>query len=482
MKTIFYFTENAADKRIFSAFLLSVILLTQCFLFPAKAFELEKDELYVVDNLSDFFELEKDCSPQKVKLKGISSDEPLHISSDSINTLEFEECNFSSTDIVLPETVSTLKLTRTEFKKYDFIKNSTLQELDLTGERFNDLSFIPDTLYSIGLYQSNIPSLKGIEKCKTLYFVEIYDVNIESIENLRNLKSISTLVLCGTFIDDISPVENLPLNYLDVSSSTRIRSLEPITNIETLETFYAYNCEMALTQKVVDFVQNHGFTECAANAEGLDYQLQVKEIAEKIIKNDMTEDEKIYAVTKYVVEHMEFDDKFYEDDSWALELNRNGLKYALNGIGVCKNYTTLEGALLRLAGIDNYDIISEDHIWNAVRKGNRYYGIDATFIDSFGDIEMENDENYMEPYESFEKTHIGYVKPAGAYNIQTEETSEEPDITEKPTEKSEEKTYEKDNKLIFAVIIAASVLAAGGIVSAFVIRKKKTQGNFEHRG
>lgn len=403
------------------------MLVTPIFKTSAKAYEAPQDDCYYelsddkqtisIFNAKNLSALNNIGEIDEVCIYNTNISSPINLKNVATNKLTLENCNFSSKSITLPDTMTILELDNTTLGNYSCItNNNNIMQLNIKNCNLKDLKIIPKNIYEFGIYQTKIDSLKGIDECKNLTFFEAYDSNFTSIDELKNLNNLNTLVLGGTYVEDISAIKNLKLSYLDVSNSTKIKSLDPILNINTLQTCYAYNCEMAYSNNVVNFIQKNNITSNISK-EGLEYKNQVKQIANNIIKPNMTNEEKIYTIVKYVVDNVEYDKKYEESEDYGLELNRNGLKYALKGKGCCKNYTMLTTALLEEAKVNCYDVRSEDHIWNLVKLDNEYYWIDTTYIDEYDKNNIKNSDYYMEQSEFFEFTHPDVIRPNDAYNI-----------------------------------------------------------------
>jgi hypothetical protein len=171
---------------------------------------------------------------------------------------------------------------------------------------------------------------------------------------------------------------------------------------------------MAYTQELCNFLKKN-FINNNVSKEWKNIQASVKNIADEIFTDDMTEEEIIEETIWYVVDKMEYDFRIYEDDDLSWEYNQRALGYALEGIGVCKNYSALATVLLQEAGILVYEIKSFDHIWNIVKLDDGFYWIDPTWLDGISRDEMKESPYYMNNNYEFDD-HIALTIPCSMYD------------------------------------------------------------------
>ena len=121
---------------------------------------------------------------------------------------------------------------------------------------------------------------------------------------------------------------------------------------------------------------------------------QIDKIYNHIIKDGMTDDEKIKAITLYMIDNFEFDEDETINSNIA-PLETMTFKYK----GVCAGYAYLADALLCKAGINSYYVVDKDHAWNLIEQDDKYYYLDTTYLDAndaYGNIEIfDNYPHYM---------------------------------------------------------------------------------------
>lgn len=107
---------------------------------------------------------------------------------------------------------------------------------------------------------------------------------------------------------------------------------------------------------------------------------KVDEIFKKIIKDDMSMEEKIKAIHDYIIENTKYDEDRSDKNIIKYESD-NAYGVLIEGYGLCGGYTDAMMLFLEKLGIKNYKIASENHIWNYVYLNNKWYHLDLTWDD-----------------------------------------------------------------------------------------------------
>ncbi len=326
----------------------------------------------------------------------------------------------------------------------------------------------------------NIKSIAGIEKMKSLETVSFDAVGIESVRELKQLKNLKSLSLLSTQVESIAPIKNLKLEYLDVSDSLRIKDLDVVTNIKTLECFYANNCQMMLTQKIIDFLKEHKI-DTDITDEDLQTQKQVRDIARKLFNKAMSTEEKIGRAVKYVCDLITYDTESLSDSEVTLKYNKKSLEYALEGAGNCMCYTILTAVLLQLADIECYQVYNIDHVWNLIEIDGYFYWLDVTWIDS-ADWETIGESPYFMAGNSFLERHRDFA--GQPYSANDEKLFSKPyeqtmvfNLSEPleeiiPDEEITEDGNNNKNPVIIYVVVAVLVVCGAVVTVVFIKRKK----------
>lgn len=293
----------------------------------------------------------------------------------TVDVIEFENCDFRGCQINLPESVTSVSF-----------RNCNID--DFTGLDDNQ------NIYSFTLNSCKVRSIEGLRNLENLLYLTIWYVGIEDIEELANLNNLIELTLLQTYVKSIEPLRNSSIERLDVSESLNITDFSPIKDMKNLNSFIAENGQMALTEDILNYLNANGI-EHIFTKEDLEYKNQVKQIANNIFVEGMTDEAKIEAIVNYVADSMVYDDRGPEDGELLSEFNSNALKYALKGTGCCRNYTALTTVLLQEADIEVYEVLNDGHIWNLVLLDGKYYWLDVTLVDSHAFENVKESSGYM---------------------------------------------------------------------------------------
>ncbi len=213
----------------------------------------------------------------------------------------------------------------------------------------------------------------------TLYLgPEVTNEALELLEeNGENIKSVHLYYALN--VDDLSSLaEYCPnIESIDIEYSPSISDLSFIYSLHNLQ-HVSLEENGFVTPELVEYLDRNGIehnitTQDLANAEELD------RIIDEIITDDMTDEEKIQAITYYVI------DNYRYRITKVGESNERPLSSTLeNEGGVCASYAYLTNVLMRKAGINSYEVLTENkllgHAWNLIELDGKYYYLDTTNI------------------------------------------------------------------------------------------------------
>ncbi len=323
----------------------------------------------------DFSKIEVPDTVMEINIENSTLDKPLPFEDLNVTLYYFRDCVFNVSDIGLPIHTETIQFEGMEFANLHVIS------------KYKNLKML-----FIG--SSIVASLEGIESLESLDDLSLFNVGIESIEEIGNLKNLTSLSLNYTCVNDLSPITGMNIEVLSINNSPNILDLSPVMTLKNLREFLNENCEMAITQEVLDFLSSNSIYTYA-DQESLKIKNEIKSLASNLFNDSMSDEEKIRVAVRYARETIKYDEGV-EDDEWlSTKYNSAALYYALQGIGVCRNYTALTTALLQEEGIKVFEIRSDDHIWNLVELENKYYWIDVTWLELTEDDSMFLSDYYM---------------------------------------------------------------------------------------
>ena len=196
----------------------------------------------------------------------------------------------------------------------------------------------------------------------------------EDLINLNtNVKDIA-FDYCN-YIEDIDIItEKCPnLENLTLDCCPAVSDLSFIYQLEDLE--YVFIRESAyVTEELVNYLDNNNIRH-NITPEMIDISKEVDDIIKKIIRPNMTDQEKIQTITSYVIKNYSYDENLQaESNEFPLTTMLKEKK------GVCRSFSYLTNILLQKSGIKSYIVESDNHAWNIVNIDNKYYYIDTTNI------------------------------------------------------------------------------------------------------
>lgn len=194
------------------------------------------------------------------------------------------------------------------------------------------------------------------------------------------------------FISDISGINGSNIETLNISLLKRVSSenlLETVKSLPNLKRIVGFEVNNAgmCSDELIEYCKSHGishpFTE-----KSLEIKHKLQEIVRTEITEDMSEEDKIWALSKYIMDNMEYDHdlvKYDEDSSEDIKKGWGESLYysVMEGEGVCEGYATYAQNLFTEAGITSYKIDGFAHTWNLVEIDDEYYYVDLTNTDAY---------------------------------------------------------------------------------------------------
>ena len=334
-----------------------------------------------------------------------------------LNKIVFDNCEFDIRRLRLPDTIKELTFKEKIFEDISFVNYlSKLNKIEVYNCELKNLEAFSgaDKIKEVCFYTCTIGSLNGIEGMTSIEYLSIDDTKIEAINGIEKLTNLKYLSLIGSAVKDISLLKNMNITQLNVDDCVNIKSLDPVMQMPSLENLFADNCEMAVSEKLIDYLAKNDISS-NLNKNSLKIKNDIKKIYKSIIKKGMTEEEIIGTIVKYVCEKITYDINVDFDSDLSFKYGDNRLKYALAGKGCCTNYTTLATALFREAGIECYEISGENHVWNLVKLGKYHYWLDCTWIDTDGKEKLSDSSWFMASDNSFVSAHRYFSLPSSVY-------------------------------------------------------------------
>lgn len=301
-------------------------------------------------------------------------------------------------------------------KEYEVAKIINYDEL-------NNLSDL-ETLAIINNQHIDKLDISNLNNLKRLILVSNY--NLKEIMGLDKLTNLEQIVIVGNSINNIEWLKG----YLDNTKNSNINILDYKLFNRIIQDKDKYDY---LTNLEISYDTNLSFAEKIGIGEIFIYSFQmmqrVYEIARKIvddnITDEMTDEEKIETLYKYVVSNLEYDNENlakrakYVSTNSNLNIYSNKFKYINSSYGaftsgkaVCEGYANMLIFLLNMVGIESRivycnvkGIVSENqdyysHAANKIKIDNKWYYFDSQLETNINELRY-----YKKTKEEFYKTH-----------------------------------------------------------------------------
>ena len=281
--------------------------------------------------------------------------------------------------------------------------NSPLEKFEGIPKSLKVISFGENYMDSITLEGE---SENKENKAYTPYSMDEVDFNIASGYNV--------------YFNDLTQIEGLEnLEILNITTLNRVTPENLLKTIKTLPNLkrivgLEVNNSIMYSDELVKYCDKNGiehpFTEKSKMIKE-----EISRITSEIITPEMTDEEKVESITRFVIDHMEYTKEALDmgnlTEDLLIKTWGENLYYSLfEGQGVCDGYEKLTHALLQEAGVNSYALTSDIHIWELVEINGQYYVLDTTRLDSYlekndmtiddvkpGDMYYLNDLDYDYP-------------------------------------------------------------------------------------
>ncbi len=165
------------------------------------------------------------------------------------------------------------------------------------------------------------------------------------------------------------------IKVLRICHCPSVIDLSFIYNLPNLELLELDECP-GVSQELKDYLVSHNISNNISK-EDIESANRINEIYNQIIKEDMTDEEKIKAITLYMIDNYEYDEEY------TIEANLNPLALmTTDSKTVCAGYAYLADVLLCKANINSYYVVDHDHAWNMIECDDKYYYLDITTLDN----------------------------------------------------------------------------------------------------
>ena len=311
------------------------------------------------------------------------------------NSFCSNDLNEFNLDIPSLKTLS-VDISSKPLRNFDLNKCENLENLSI-GNGFQTTS-----LKGIGncenIKQLGFGSLPG-DKTDSLDIVknDFNEINLLDVYNTSNEANTSAYAR-ENFISDITAIKGSQIEILNISFLRYVTSeqlLDVVRSLPNLKTIVGTEISNApmCSEELISYCKEHKI-EQPFTEKSLEIKNKIRNIVNSIIKPEMTDQEKIKFLTRFILENVEYDHEISEKETKDLtdkEIKNywgESLEYSLNnGKAICEGYAREATALFLEAKLNVFDIPlkvgEEGHVINIVEVDGEYYEIDLTNLDWF---------------------------------------------------------------------------------------------------
>lgn len=111
---------------------------------------------------------------------------------------------------------------------------------------------------------------------------------------------------------------------------------------------------------------------------------QVEALYPTLVNNSLSIEENIRNIHDYIINHTKYDSLRSDQN---ISDYHSDIAYGpiFEGYAVCGGYTDLMELFLEKMQVESYKVSSNDHVWNAVKIGDKWYHLDLTWDDPVAD-------------------------------------------------------------------------------------------------
>ncbi len=213
------------------------------------------------------------------------------------------------------------------------------------------------------------------------------DYDFLLVENTDNFYPTDKQDLYNIFYTILNNGYNEFTFYCDDSYSECLNDVKELTSsdnevLATINNFvHPYNSYSSISINMNNLGRIHvAINKLYSNEDIIKINNEVNKIYSSLIKDNMTEAQKIKAVHDYIINNTVY------DKTWINENNRVGKSNTaygplFNKKALCGGYTDLMELFLEKFNIKSYKIASSNHIWNYVYINNEWKHLDLTWDD-----------------------------------------------------------------------------------------------------
>lgn len=133
----------------------------------------------------------------------------------------------------------------------------------------------------------------------------------------------------------------------------------------------------------------------------------VKDKISTLIREDMTNEEKIRIIHDYIINNTEYDTLKTKNITDTTYKSNTAYGVLIQGYGICSGYSDAISIFLNELNISNYKISNNSHIWNLVYINGVWTHLDATWDDPISQFNANRDTYFLISYDELIKLNDG---------------------------------------------------------------------------
>lgn len=133
----------------------------------------------------------------------------------------------------------------------------------------------------------------------------------------------------------------------------------------------------------------------------------VKNKISTLIREDMTNEEKIRIIHDHIINNTEYDTLKTKNITDTTYKSNTAYGVLIQGYGICSGYSDAISIFLNELGISNYKISNNSHIWNLVYINGIWAHLDATWDDPISQFNANRDTYFLINYNELTKLNDG---------------------------------------------------------------------------
>ncbi|MCT4595193.1 MAG: hypothetical protein N4A57_13125 [Anaeromicrobium sp.] len=236
-------------------------------------------------------------------------------------------------------------------------------------------------------------------------FQYLYDTIVKGIKNVSINEQTSESVPFKKGIDHVIKKAFMDYDHLNYVSRIKYEYSRGNGNIKNIYFEYSY-------------------TRDDIKKRMKEAHMKAHEIIDEIIREDMTDFEKIIAVHDYIINNTRYDYEGFKSGKIP-HWEHTAYGPLVKKVGVCDGYSKAFMLILKKLGMECISVKGDNHAWTMVKLEDKYYHVDLTFDDPYyekmdmlsydyffiDDGEMEKDHQWnREIYPKCDTINVNYYK------------------------------------------------------------------------